>query len=29
MVTALGGDAATLKAIKADIGLVDKAYYPQ
>jgi ABC-type Zn uptake system ZnuABC Zn-binding protein ZnuA len=29
MVTALGGDAAALKAIKADIGLVDKAYYPQ
>lgn len=29
MVTALGGDAAALKAIKSDIGLVDKAYYPQ
>jgi ABC-type Zn uptake system ZnuABC Zn-binding protein ZnuA len=29
MVTALGGDAAALQAIKADIGLVDKAYYPQ
>ena len=29
MVTALGGDAAALKAIKADIGLTDKAYYPQ
>jgi len=29
MVTALGGDAAALKAIKSDIGLVDKAFYPQ
>jgi hypothetical protein len=29
MVTALGGDASALKAIKTDIGLVDKAYYPQ
>lgn len=29
MVSALGGDAAALKAIKADIGLTDKAYYPQ
>jgi ABC-type Zn uptake system ZnuABC Zn-binding protein ZnuA len=29
MVTALGGDASALKAIKSDIGLVDKAYYPQ
>ena len=29
MVTALGGDAAALKAIKANIGLVDEAYYPQ
>jgi ABC-type Zn uptake system ZnuABC Zn-binding protein ZnuA len=29
MVTALGGDAAALKAIKSDIGLVDRAYYPQ
>jgi hypothetical protein len=29
MVTALGGDAAALEAIKSDIGLVDKAFYPQ
>jgi hypothetical protein len=29
MVTALGGDPAALVAIKADIGLVDKAFYPQ
>lgn len=29
MVTALGGDAAALKAVKTDIGLADKAYYPQ
>lgn len=29
MVTALGGDATALKSIKADIGLSDKAYYPQ
>ena len=29
MVSALGGDAAALKAIKSDIGLTDKAHYPQ
>jgi manganese/iron transport system substrate-binding protein len=29
MVTALGGNASALKAIKSDIGLVDKAFYPQ
>lgn len=29
MVNALGGDSAALKAVKADIGLTDKAYYPQ
>lgn len=29
LVSALGGDASALKAIKADIGLADKATYPQ
>lgn len=29
LVSALGGDASALKAIKADIGLTDKATYPQ
>jgi ABC-type Zn uptake system ZnuABC Zn-binding protein ZnuA len=29
LVTALGGDASALKAVKADIGLTDKATYPQ
>jgi hypothetical protein len=29
IVEALGGDASALKTIKVDLGLRDKAYYPQ
>lgn len=29
MVTALGGDASALEAVDIDVGLVDKAFYPQ